>query len=166
MRRLVVLCTLLVLALPATAGASTRAAGDGTLAVRDLDGVPIGISVSIKVTGQAGLIGRCDRCAFRLDDLRPNDANDPLVTGAERTTDVDGDGEDEFFSGRDVRWKVVGGGYWLKIRQGRDIDLSVVGRARVRLRGTSGTYAINEGVEKLVPPDFAIFWLGTPPATP
>jgi hypothetical protein len=166
MRRLVVLCTLLALAVPVAAGASTRAVGDGTLSVRDLDGVPAGISVSIRVTAQAGLIGRCDQCAFRLDDLRPNDASDPLVTGAERSRDVDGDGEDEFFSGRDVRWKIVGGGYWLKIRQGRDIDLSVVGKARVRLRGTSGTYVVNDGAEKLVPPDFALFWVGTPPPAP
>ncbi len=166
MRRLVVFSTLLALAVPVAAGASTRAVGDGTLSVRDLDGVPTGISVSIRVSGQAGLIGRCDQCAFRLDDLRPNDANDPLVTGAERALDVDGDGQHEFFSGRDVRWKIVGGGYWLKIRQGRDIDLSVVGKARVRLRGTNGSYAVNDSVEKAVPPDFAIFWLGAPPATP
>lgn len=166
MRRLVVLCTLLALAVPVTAGASTRAVGDGTLAIRDLVGVPTGVSLSIRVTQQAGLIGRCDQCTFRLGDLRSNDTSTPLVTGAETSRDVDGDGEDEFYSGRDVRWKIVGGGYWLKIRQGRDIDLSVVGKARVRLRGTEGTYAVNEGAEKPVPPDFAIFWLGTPPVAP
>ena len=166
MRRLVVLCALLALGLPLTAGASTRSMGDGTLSVRDLVSVQQGTSVSIRVTQQAGLIGRCDQCSFRLDATGPNDAGVPLVTGAERSLDVDGDGEEEFFAGRDVRWKIVGSGYRLVIRQGRDIDLSVVGKARVRIRGSEGTYSVNEGGEKPVPPDYAVFWLGTPPATP
>jgi hypothetical protein len=166
MRRLVVLSTLLVVALPAAAGASTRAAGDGTLSVNDLVAVPTGISVSIRVRQQAGLIGRCDQCAFRFDDLTLADATSSVVTGAERSIDVDGDGEDEYFSGRDVRWKIVGGGYRLRIRQGRDIDLSVVGKARVLLRGTEGTYSVNTGAEKPVPPEFALIWVGTPPAAP
>jgi hypothetical protein len=168
MRRLVVLCSLLVLALPLAAGASTRAVGDGTLSVSDLVEVRPGISVSIRVLQQAGLIGRCDQCSFRLDDIRPNDLRfaTPLVTGAETSRDDDGDGEDEFFSGRDVRWKIVGGGYLLKIRQGRDIDLSVVGKARVRLRGVDGSYSVSGGAEKPVPLDADIFWLGTPPPPP
>lgn len=168
MRRLVVLCSLLVLALPLAAAASTKAVGDGTLSVNDLAEVRPGIAVSIRVTQQAGLIGRCDQCAFRLDDIRPNDlsATTPLVTGAETIKDIDGDGEEEFYSGRDVRWKIVGSGYLLKIRQGRDIDLSVVGKARVRLRGVDGSYSMNDGPEKAVPLDVAIFWLGTPPPPP
>jgi hypothetical protein len=168
MRRLVVLCSLLVLAVPFAASASTHAIGDGTLAVNDLAEVRPGISVSIRVMQQAGLIGRCDQCSFRLDDIRPNDLTvaEPLVTGAETAKDIDGDGEEEFFSGRDIRWKIVSGGYVLKIRQGRDIDLSVVGKARVRLRGINGSYSINGGAEKAVPLDAAIFWLGTPPPPP
>ena len=168
MRRLVVLCSLLVLALPLAAGASTRAIGDGTLSVNDLAEVRPGIAVSVRVMQQAGLIGRCDQCSFRLDDIRPNDLTlaAPLVTGAETVKDIDGDGEEEFFSGRDIRWKIVGGGYALKIRQGRDIDLSVVGKARVRIRGVNGTYSVNDGAEKVVPLDAAVFWLGTPPPSP
>lgn len=166
MRRLVVLCTLLALSVPMTAGASTRAAGDGTLSVNDLVGVPTGVSLSIRVTQQAGLIGRCDQCAFRLDALTVTEGTSSLVTGAETKLDVDGDGEHEYFSGRDVRWKIVGSGYRLRIRQGRDIDLSVVGKARVFLRGTEGTYSVNDGAQKPVPPEFALIWVGTQPTTP
>jgi hypothetical protein len=169
MRRLVVLCTLLGLVLPVAAGAAPRAVGDGTLTVRDLAEVRTGIfSVRIRVTQQAGLIGRCDQCAFRLDDIRPNDLDiaTPLVTGAETRLDLDSDGEEEYFKGSDVRWKMVGSGYVLKIRTGRDIDLSVVGKARVSLRGVDGTYSLNGAPEKFVPLDPSPFWLGTPPATP
>jgi hypothetical protein len=167
MRRLVVLCTLLVLSLPVAAGAATRATGDGTLTVRDLAEVRTGVfAVRIRVTQQAGLIGRCDQCAFRVDDIRPNDLEEatPVVTGAETQRDLDGDGEDEFFRGTDVRWKLVGSGYLLRIRTGRDIDLTVVGKARVSLRGVEGKYSINDGPEKVVPLDPAPFFLGTPPA--
>jgi hypothetical protein len=169
MRQLVVLCMLLVLGLPVAAGASTRAAGDGTLVVNDLAEVRTGLfSVKIRVTQQAGLIGRCDQCAFRLDDIRPNDlvATNPVVTGAETAIDVDKDGELEYWKGSDVRWKIVGSGYVLRIRQGRDIDLSVVGKARVHLRGVAGSYSVNDGPEKFIPLDAVPFWLGTPPLPP
>jgi hypothetical protein len=169
MRRLVVLCTLLGLALPVAAGAVPRAVGDGTLTVEDLAEVRPGItSVRIRVTQQAGLIGRCDQCAFRLDDIGPNDLEDtvPLVTGAETRLDLDGDGEQEYFKGSDVRWKMVGSGYVLKIRTGRDIDLSVVGKARVSLRGIAGEYSVNGAPAIPVPLDPAPFWLGTRPTTP
>jgi hypothetical protein len=169
MRRLVVVCTLLGLVLPVAAGAAPRAVGDGTLTVEDLAEVRSGIfSVKIRVTQQAGLIGRCDQCAFRLDDIRPNDLDvtTPLVTGAETRLDLDRDGEEEYFKGSDVRWKMVGSGYVLKIRTGRDIDLSVVGKARVSLRGVAGEYSVNGGPAKVVPLDPSPFWLGTPPTTP
>jgi hypothetical protein len=165
MRRLIVFVTLLVLAMPFAASAAVRAPGDGTLSVRDLDGSPTGISVWIKVPTQGALVGRCDQCAFRLDDLKPDDAGIPIVTGYEKKLDVDGDGEREFYSGRDIQWKIVGGGFWLRIRQGRDIDLSVVGKGLVRVRGTAGTYSVNGAEPLAVPPDFARFWLSaaTPP---
>jgi hypothetical protein len=164
MRRLVVLCTLLALALPLAANASTRAAGDGTLAVRDLNGMTTGVSLEIRARG--GLIGRCDQCAFRLEDRTLTEVAEPVVTGAERSLDIDGDGNIEFFSGRDVRWKIVAGAYMLRIRSARDVDLSVVGQGSVRIRGTDGVYAVNEGEAKPVPPAFAVFSLGTAPAAP
>ena len=103
---------------------------------------------------QAGLIGRYDQCrsASTTSGRTTPRSTAPLVAGAE-TANIDGDGEEEFFSRRDIRWKIVSGGYILKIRQGRDIDLSVVGKARVRLRGINGSYSLNGGAEKAVPLD-------------
>ena len=157
MRRLVVLATLLAFALPATAGASPRAAGDETLSVRDLVWAGTGISVSIKARG--ALIGRCDQCGFRLEDRVGG--GDAIVTGAEHALDIDRDGEVEFYRGKDVRWKIIGGSFQLTVRQGRDIDLSVVGKGNVKLRGTEGKYAVNGGESLPIPPEFAVFELGS-----
>ena len=168
MRRLVVLLTLLALAVPLAAAASQRVVGDGTLSVRDLVSVQPGV-VSVSIRARGALIGRCDQCTFRLDDLAPNGGGVPIVTGAEQARDIDKDGSIEFYRGRDVRWKIIGGWFHLQIRQGHDVDLSVVGQSGprgVRLRGSEGKYSVNGGDAVPVPPEFAIFQLGSDPAAP
>jgi hypothetical protein len=137
MRRLVVFTTLLALALPAGASAAVRAPGDGTLSVRDLDG-------SIKVLVKGGVIGRCSQCVLVLDEWRTDEIL-PVVTGA-RGTDLDEDGAKERFSGKDLRWKVMGGSFSMVVRQGVDVDLSLVGKGSIRwIRGTNGEYVHNGG---------------------
>jgi len=139
MRRLVVLTTLLALALPAASSAAVRAPGDGTLSVRDLDG-------SITVLAKGGVIGRCSQCVLILDEWK-TDVILPVVTGAGvNRTDLDDDGSKERFAGKDLRWKVMGGSFSMKVRNGVDVDLSLVGKGRVLgIRGTNGTYVLNGG---------------------
>jgi hypothetical protein len=137
MRRLVVFTTLLALALPAAASAAVRAPGDGTLSVRDLDG-------SIAVVAKGGVIGRCGQCVLVLDEWKTDEIL-PIVTGA-RGTDLDDDGAKERFVGKDLRWKVMGGSFSMIVRSGVDVDLSLVGKGRVRwIRGSNGTYVLNGG---------------------
>jgi hypothetical protein len=137
MRRLVVFTTLLALALSAGASAAVRAPGDGTLSVRDLDG-------SIKVLVKGGVIGRCSQCVLVLDEWRTDEIL-PVVTGA-RGTDLDEDGAKERFSGKDLRWKVMGGSFSMVVRQGVDVDLSLVGKGSIRwIRGTNGEFVHNGG---------------------
>jgi hypothetical protein len=152
MRRIFALLFVLALAAPVAATGSVRAPGDGTLSVRDLDGY-------VWVRAQGAIIGRCDECTFRLDDLTTSDAGVPLVTGWERARDVDGDGSFEWFRGRDVRWRVIGGRYLLRVHQGRDIDLSVVGKGLVKLRGTAGTFALNDSDPITVTPELHVMQL-------
>jgi len=139
MRRLVVLTTLLALALPAASSAAVRAPGDGTLSVRDLDG-------SITVLAKGGVIGRCSQCVLILDEWKTDEIL-PVVTGAGvNRTDLDDDGSKERFAGKDLRWKVMGGSFSMKVRNGVDVDLSLVGKGRVLgIRGTNGTYVLNGG---------------------
>jgi len=139
MRRLVVFTTLLALALPAGSSAAVRAPGDGTLSVRDLDG-------SITVLAKGGVIGRCSQCVLILDEWKTDEIL-PVVTGAGvNRTDLDDDGSKERFAGKDLRWKVMGGSFSMKVRNGVDVDLSLVGKGRVLgIRGTNGTYVLNGG---------------------
>jgi len=139
MRRLVVFTTLLAFALPAGSSAAVRAPGDGTLSVRDLDG-------SITVLAKGGVIGRCSQCVLILDEWKTDEIL-PVVTGAGvNRTDLDDDGSKERFAGKDLRWKVMGGSFSMKVRNGVDVDLSLVGKGRVLgIRGTNGTYVLNGG---------------------
>lgn len=142
MRRLVVLLTLLALAIPFAAGAALRTPGDGTLSVRDLDGF-------VLVRAKGGVIGRCDRCTLFLNETQGADEIVPVVTGA-RGTDPDDDGANERFVGdgkRELRWKVIGASFLMIVRNGSDVDLSVVGRGRVSIYGSKGSYVLNGGPE-------------------
>jgi hypothetical protein len=152
MRRLVVFTTLLALALPAAASAAVRAPGDGTLSVRDLDG-------SIRVLVNGGVIGRCSQCVLVLDEWKADEIL-PVVKGA-RGTDLDDDESKERFAGKDLRWKVMGGSFSMIVRNGVDVDLSLVGKGSVRwIRGTNGSYVLNGGDAQYVlltsPPSFQL----------
>lgn len=137
MRRLVVSLTLLALATPIAASASTSAPGDGTLSVRDLDG-------RVVVYAKGAVIGRCDQCTLTLDERDGADAIAPVVSGTTRGVDTDDDGAKERFVGKDLRWKVIGGSFKMIVRGGVDVDLSVVGKGpRVLIAGTGGTYSLN-----------------------
>ncbi len=152
MRRLVVPLTLLALATPIAATASTSAPGDGTLAVRDLDG-------RVTVYARGAVIGRCDQCTLTLDEREGADTISPVVSGA-RGVDTDDDGAKERFVGKDLRWKVIGGSFKMIVRGGVDVDLSVVGKGpRVLIAGTNGTYSLNGSTQAPVLPDPNIFAL-------
>jgi hypothetical protein len=145
MRRIVVPVTLLALALPMAASAGLRTPGDGTLSVRDLDGY-------VAVSARGGVIGRCDQCRLFLNERQGAAEIIPIVSGARKVDDLDLDGENERFSGKDMRWKVLGGSFMMIVRNGSDVDLSVVGKGRVAIFGTNGSYVLNGGPMTLVPP--------------
>ena len=159
MRRLVVSLTLLALATPFAASAATSAPGDGTLAVRDLDG-------RISVWAKGAVIGRCDQCTLILDEREGADEIAPVVSGA-KGVDTDEDGAKERFVGKDLRWKVIGGSFRMVVRNALDVDLSVVGKGPlVKVAGTNGTYSLNGSVAAPVLIEPTVFGLSATAVIP
>ncbi|HZB22475.1 MAG TPA: hypothetical protein VE444_01395 [Gaiellaceae bacterium] len=154
MRRIVVFLTLCALAVPAAAFGLPRAIGDGTLAVRDLNGFFV-----VQAT-RGAIVGRCDKCTLRIEELRGDTEIDPRVFGANVAVDLDGDGDNDRFFVRDGRWKLIGGGAFLvRVSNATDADISLVGRGRVSLRGTAGTYSVNGGDSLAVETELTTFQL-------
>ena len=159
MRRLVVFVTLLALATPFAAAAAVRAPNDGSLSVRDLNG-------RITVFARGAVIGRCDQCTLILDERPGADELTPVVSGA-RGVDVDDDGSKERFVGTDLRWKVLGGAFRMYVKNGVDVDLSVVGQGRrVSIAGTVGTYVLNDQPRAPVLPEVVVFPLNATAIVP
>ena len=134
------LIIVLALVLPTAASAVPKAPGDGSLSVRDGEGM-----LSLVVRGAA--LGRFDSGLLTVE-VADGNCEGPLVWGAERERPViDHLGQIVacVYSGQNVRFRLVGGKQELKIQRGRDIDLSVVGRGHGQIRGQSGQYSLNGG---------------------
>jgi hypothetical protein len=154
MRSLLVLLASAALALPGLAWTATRALDDGTLSVRNGDGV-----VFVSATGT--LIGTCDQCRVSIVDPSPDDGAPPVVTGYEGHKDIS-DTRD-LWSGKDVRFRMVGGFFKVKVT-GYGIDLAVVAKGWGRIQAydsNTGTYSVNGDPRRLLPADRQVFTLTT-----
>ena len=154
MRRLAVLSvSLLALAAPAAAWATTQAPGDGTLVVKNATG-PRGVPVVTLVITGAALGHVSGLGTIVIEDLNPNDAAAPEVTGANVRKDLTDTVTK--WSGVDFRFRAVGGPYKITI-YGSDVDLSAVGHGFVWLTGLSdptigdGTYSLNGAGPRSLP---------------
>ena len=154
MRILLAVFASAALAVPALAWATSRAADDGTLSVRNADGV-------IFVVARGTIIGACDKCRVSIVDPSPDDGAPPVVDGAESHKDLS-DTHDLYF-GSDVRFRIVGGIFKLKV-SGSGIDLGVVAKGWGRIQASdsnTGTYSVNGGPRRFLPDDREIFVLTT-----
>jgi hypothetical protein len=146
-RRLLLIPALLALAVPAFAGATANAPGDGTLIVKDAAG-------KIVVQAKGGIIGRFDQGALIVRDPNPDDELEAVVTGADKTTF-----RDEFvtiYSGKNIRFRFIGGRFKITLRKDTTaIDLSATGKGTVTMQGAGtlddGTYSFNGDKAKLLP---------------
>jgi hypothetical protein len=155
MRRLLLICVLVGLVVPAVAQGGPRAADDGTLVVRkafaDSFAQPV---VDLKLDG--AVVGHINN--GRLIVLAASRGPDPVVVGADRTIDRD-DGS-TIYMGKDISFKATGGLYRLRLT-GFGLDLNAVGQGRVTLQGVSGRYALNGGDWLPIPLLSSSFAIGT-----
>ena len=154
MRSFLFLLVSAALALPGLAWAASRAVDDGTLPVRNADGV-------IFVSARGTLIGTCDQCRVSIVDPSPDDGAPPVVTGYEGHRDISD--THELWSGKDIRFRMVGGVFKIKVT-GNGIDLSVVAKGWGRIQGydsNTGTYSVNGDPRRLLPDQQKVFTLST-----
>ena len=152
MRSLLVVAASAALALPGLAWATARALDDGTLSVKNADGV-----VFVSATGT--LIGTCDQCRVSIVDPSPDDGAPPLVTGNEDHKEISD--THDLWSGKDVRFRMVGGFFKVRI-SGSGIDLAVVAKGWGRIQGydsNTGTYSVNGDPRRQLPSDRQVFTL-------
>jgi hypothetical protein len=145
MRRLsLILLSCLVVAPAALAGA--RAAGDGVLELRSVDG-------TVLVTGKGVVWGQVDKGTLKVNDMVPGDG-DILVSGFEQKRPGLCD-QCSIYTGRNIHFRVTGGKYRLFF-QGTGIDFSAVGVGNAQLTGdvqvvNAGFYAVDGGKWTAVP---------------
>jgi hypothetical protein len=150
-RRIILTCALLALALalalPAATAARTNAPDDGTLVIKDGNVDPLVIQA------KGGVVGRFDQGLLVVKDFNPDDDVDPVVTGAGATKVVS-----DFttrYSGKNIRFRFIGGRFTIKIIGGVGVDLSAVGQGTVIVGGAGtlddGSYSVNGGPFHNVP---------------
>ncbi|HEY8192817.1 MAG TPA: hypothetical protein VIF36_02730 [Gaiellaceae bacterium] len=166
MRRFLVPLLLLVAAFPAVALSDSGAARpDGTLAVRDGRG-----KVVLEVKGS--VIGRFGNGTLNIQTLEPTAASDPVVRGHEKFKWGRGAAPTYIYSGKNVRFRLIGGRYRVTFT-GKGLFFSLVGKGRVQLDGNGsvgdgifydGFYSLNGGEDESLPDEPV--WLPLAPTPP
>jgi hypothetical protein len=152
MRTLLALFASALLGLPAVAWAASSAADDGTLSVKNGDGV-------IFVVARGTIIGACDQCRVSIVDPSPDDGAPPVVSGYEGHKDVSD--THDVYSGTDVRFRIVGGIFKIRI-SGFGVDLGVVAKGWGRIQAydsNTGTFSVNGAPRRLLPAEREVFTL-------
>jgi hypothetical protein len=143
MKRLGLSLLVAALVLPAAALAGARAAGDGTLVVRDANA-----KVEIK-NARGTIFGHLDKGWLQVTDYNQDDSRDPEVNNAKTSWPVNANGSTWRYRGADIRFRFFGGRYSITV-YGSGIDVSAVGKGTVTLSGLTtvtdsdyGTYAVD-----------------------
>jgi hypothetical protein len=154
MRLFLVPLTLLALLVP-TASAVETERGDGTLSIRDGRG-------SVVVHARGAVIGQLTRFERNgklvIEDLDAEDGSDPRVVGADWVR-ARADGT-LTYGGKGIRFRFIGGRFVLRVTNAVGLQLSVVGKGRVRLDGAGslatglvydGVYSVNGEAPESLP---------------
>lgn len=149
MRKLLLVCLLGLLALPAAALGARNAPGDGTLSVKGGNG-------TVVLAMRGGLILRCGRCTVTIDDPVSGDGSGAIAFGADIVRPLD---ETKTLykndNKGDMRIRIIGGFFSARVN-GAGINLSAVGKGTVvmwanPLTDEPGTYALDDADPLPVP---------------
>ena len=167
MRRLLV--PLLILAALFPAAALSERGGkeptDGTMTVRDGRG-----KLTLVIKGS--LIGRFANGTLKIEALDTDEGGDPVVRGYK--TVKWGRGNSPTYSGKNVRFRLIGGRYRVQFH-GKGLNFSLVARGRVMIDGSGslgdgifydGFYSLNGSEEESLPDEPTWISLVPPPPPP
>jgi hypothetical protein len=141
---------------------------DGTLVVKNATNDDKRASVVYLNRFNGAIVGQIDQGRLVVTDPDPNDDVVPDVTGAESSHVVSD--KVTIYSGTDIRFRVVGGTFTLKI-YGRGVDVNAVGHGAVTLASSfttlkRGQYSIDGAPFALLPlPDLGDVSTFTIPST-
>ena len=162
MRRLLVPCLLLALAIPAAAYTRTPPPGEnGTLSIREGRGV-------LQLNARGNMSGRLNG-RLTITDPKPYDAKRPVVYGATRT--IYRNVKTTVFQGKNVRFRLIGAQFQIRL-QGKAIFVSAIGRGKFLLDGAGdvaanifydGVWSLNDEPYKSLPDDPSSFELVASP---
>src|SRR3989442_15450957 len=117
MRRFLVIFSLVgALSAPGVGVAAKRNPGDGTLSLRNANGVFV-------ISGKGAVIGQIDRGRVKIVDPVSNDGPPAMVTGAEYVRDLTD--TSALYAGSDVNFRMIGGTFSIRV-SGKGVDLSFV----------------------------------------
>ena len=169
MRLFLVPLSLLALLVP-TASAVETQRGDGTLSIRDGRG-------SVVVHARGAVIGQLTRFERNgrlvIEDPDPGDGSDPKVVGADWVRSRS-DGT-LIYGGKGIRFRFIGGRFVLRVTNAVGLQLSVVGKGKVRLDGAGslttgvvydGVYSLNGEPQESLPDEPETVQLRPPGAAP
>jgi hypothetical protein len=154
----------LAAAFPAASFAERKA--DGTLAVRDGRG-------KLQLVVRGSLIGRLGQGSITIEELDPEAGTEPVVRGY-RNFKWGRDGNERTYTGKNVRFRLIGGRYRV-VFNGKRLFFSLVGKGRVQLDGAGsvedgifydGFYSLNGAEEESLPDEPTWLNLTAPPPPP
>jgi hypothetical protein len=160
MRRLFLILATLAALLAAPVGtlAAHRGSGDGTVSLKNANGVFV-------ISGKGAVIGQLDRGRVTIVDPISTDGPPAIVTGYEHSRDLTD--KSALYAGTDVSFRMIGGTFKIQI-SGKGVDLSFVGRGVVTVVGLGtaddGKYSVDGGDTYRATP-LVLTTLNVPPAT-
>jgi hypothetical protein len=162
MRKILIIC-LVVLAIPAAAAArSAPPANNGSLSIREARGV-------VQLNARGSMTGRLNG-RITITDFRPFDAKRAIVYGATKT--IYRNGKTTVFQGKNLRFRAIGAQFRIRA-EGKAIFVSALARGSVTLDGAGdvdanifydGVFSLNDEEYRSLPDDPTPFELVASPS--
>jgi hypothetical protein len=163
MRKLLVPCLLLALAIPAAAYTRTSAPpSNGALSIREARG-------TVQLNARGSMTGRLNG-RLTVTDPKPYDSKRPVVYGATKT--IYRSEKTTVFQGKNIRFRLIGALYRVRL-EGKTIFVSAIGRGNGLVDGAGdvtanifydGVWSLNDEPYKSLPDDPSSFELVASPS--